>query len=327
MALEGQALETLTALARQMRAQEPDRALEEIERALAQNDCARAQRLCATERKRRQKPSLKLCLLAAQAALGVGDITQAAEEAHKALQLEPQNAEALKFLADLTFAAGEEQIALVYFQQALDNSLDWALLALPLSSLQTKTLKRRYQTQRAASGAAPENSPKSMTAPTSTNDTGDTVVAEATETADLAQPVDAPDLPSIEVCEEPPNDPAVEPTETQSLTLTRPPETSVSVTESEVTLEKTLESVPDEEPSTAPEESSAASSKSAETFGRYDRLTLHPMFQTETMAENLIAQGHKHSALRLLEQLAERGVSNSARARIDELRKSLSDSD
>jgi tetratricopeptide (TPR) repeat protein len=292
MALEGPARETLANLARQMREQKPAEALAEIERALRVGDCVKAQRLCAALRKKSARPTIELCLLAADAALGVGDTTQATEETHKALQLDPQNARALKTLGDLTFATGVEPVALVYYEQALEKAESHSLLSNVINSSQVKTLKRRYlANQQAEQTQSPINQSQEL--------------LESTPELETEKKSSAVDLPSIEIASDQTSSPT-----SKTLTFARPAESVPKAASAEV----------------SEKEATPQSGENKKQFTRYDRLKLNPIFETETMAQMLISQGHKQSALELLEKLAERGFSESANATLKSLRESLSNS-
>lgn len=327
MALDGQAFEALAGLAKQMREKKPEKLFGEIERALAVSDCAKAQRLCAAVRKKRSKPVAALCILSAQAALGVGDVAQAKEETHKALQLEPQSTTALRLLADITFAAGEEPIAMVYYQQVHENLDSSVVMSVDLASLQTKTLKRRYLalSNRAESVVdEPELSVSETKEQVQQVELTSSGRAEAGEKADsrlvselgeLDEIVSAVDLPSIEVREEPVSElevgkvGRVEKSEVessaQSLRFSRP-------TESESGLVSTG--------------GESSTNETVKDVSRYDRMKFHPVFQTETMARMLIAQGHKQAALDLIERLVVREDTESGRMSLESLREGLRES-
>ncbi len=337
MALDGQAFEALAGLAKQMREEKPEKLFAEIERALAASDCAKAQRLCAAMRKKRSKPIAALCILSAQAALGVGDVAQAKEETHKALQLEPQSTTALRILADLTFAAGEEPIAMVYYQQVQENLGSSAVISVDLASLQTKTLKRRYLALRNRVKSVTDEPELSVSktkesttivsktkeqvlqvepTPSGRAETGEKsdskFVPELGKIDEIDKTISAVDLPSIEVREEPASELEVEKVEkvqkseakssAQSLRFSRPME-----------LESGLVGTG----------GAFSAPTSAKDMSRYDRMKFHPVFQTETMARMLIAQGHKQAALDLIDRLVVREDTESGRMSLESLREGL----
>lgn len=304
MALEGEAFFALADLKKKMRVPAPKDVLHTIEKALASGDCARAQRLCATARKENTAPSVRLCLFSAKAALGVGDTTQATEETHKALQLEPQNAQALKLLGDLTFVAGEEAIAIAYYQQAQERSNSNSLLSVKLKTLQAKTLKRRYFSSQSKASIEPNPATSAVTTTPKK-----VVTARSLGSADSVESVESPSLvklPSIEVV-----DTAVEGVDSAS-----EPEASARrklkiVGPSEIASLRTEQPTGDDAP---------------KSFERYDKMKIKPVFRTETMARMLLAQGHRQAAIELLQEIVKDKNSPSARATLRELHVESSDS-
>ena len=210
-------------------------------------------------------------LIKGKALLALGRLEDAAEEFHLALGRDPSSPLALKFLGDIRFAYGAEAVAFSYYERAFKSqSLSGGLFS-DLSGAPERALR-----QRLSGGGGEINSPESV------ND------------SELV-------LPEIEIV----------PDESEA-----PSELQVTVAETEQ--ETTPQSV-DSDPKTSETESRRSPEQPVplqvakepelripKDFPRFDRLQLAPEFQTETMADLLMRQGHARAAQGVFQTLVRR---------------------
>lgn len=216
-------------------------------------------------------------LLKGKALLALGRLEEAAEEFHLALGRDPSSPLALKFLGDIRFAYGAEAVAFSYYERAFKSqSLSGGLFS-DLSGAPERALRQRLSGGVAgAEGGGEINS---------------------TESSSSFKLV----LPEIEIVP----DESEAPSESQLTAAETEQETTAQSVDSDP---KTSETESRRSPE-QPVPSQAAESpeiRIPKDFPRFDRLQLAPEFQTETMADLLMRQGHARAAQGVFQTLVRR---------------------
>lgn len=224
-------------------------------------------------------------LIKGKALLALGRLEDAAEEFHLALGRDPSSPLALKFLGDIRFAYGAEAVAFSYYERAFKSqSLSGGLFS-DLSGAPERALRQRLSGGVAgAEGGGEINSTESSSSfklvlpeieivPDESEAPSESqLTAAETEQETTAQSVDSDPKTSESESRQP-----------SSLTLRRSPEEPVPL---QVAKEPELQIPKD--------------------FPRFDLLQLAPEFQTETMADLLMRQGHARAAQGVFQTLVRR---------------------
>ncbi len=211
-------------------------------------------------------------LIKGKALLALGKLEEAAEEFHLALGRDPSSPMALKYLGDIRFAYSAEAVAFSYYERALRSQSMSGGLFSNLSGAPERALRER--------------------------------LIGAVNDSEL-------DLPEIEIVSiEPDSDMAVSDASVSDTFVATVVDTSASEAVSD---SQTTESDSPKKSSLTfrrvPERSTQSGADEAPGFQipkdipRFDRLAVAPEYQTETMADLLMRQGHARAAQSVLKSL------------------------